>query len=262
MELGLKGKVAIVTGGSKGIGKAIAEEMAAEGARLVICARDKDMLEMAAAEIHEKTEAEVFPVAADLSGLEGVRALVAETVNRFGRVDILVNNAGSIRAGSILNKPDEEWAEDWSLKVFGYLRLAREVIPLMKEQGGGRIVNIIGTAGQQPTAEYIAGGGGNAALMNMTKALAFEGAPHNILVNAVSPGPIRTERWVGIVRTVASEQGRTPEEMEARLVRSYPLKRPGEPGEVAAIAAFLASERASYINGTVIPVDGGDLRGI
>ena len=98
--------------------------------------------------------------------------------------------------------------------------------------------------------------------MNMTKALAFEGAPHNILVNAVSPGPIRTERWVGIVRTVASEQGRTPEEREAMLVRSYPLKRPGEPGEVAAMAVFLASERASYINGTVIPVDGGNLRGI
>ena len=137
MELGLEGRVAIVTGGSKGIGKAIAEEMAAEGARLVICARGKDMLEKAAAEIHEKTEAEVFPVAADLSGLEGVRTLVSEAVSRFGRVDILVNNAGSIRAGSILNKPDEDWAEDWSLKVFGYLRLAREVIPLMKEQGGG-----------------------------------------------------------------------------------------------------------------------------
>jgi NAD(P)-dependent dehydrogenase (short-subunit alcohol dehydrogenase family) len=262
MDLGLMDRIVIVTGGSKGIGRAIAEEMASEGARLVICSRGKDILAKVAENIRRNTRRDVFEVFADLSNIDGVKSLISQTMRHFGRIDILVNNAGSVRAGSILNKPDEDWAEDWSLKVFGYLRMAREVIPIMKSQGGGRIINIIGTAGQQPTAEYIAGGGGNAALMNMTKALAFECASYNILVNAVSPGPIRTERWNTIVQTVASEQGRSPEEMEERLVRSYPLKRPGEPREVAAVVAFLASERSSYINGTTIPVDGGDLRGV
>jgi 3-oxoacyl-[acyl-carrier protein] reductase len=260
MEFGLKGKVAIVTGASKGIGKAIAEELAREGVNLAICARSQASLEDVASAIRQQSDTQVLPVPADLSTLEGVRRLAQRTREHFGTVDILVNNAGAIRSGSLLSKPDEDWLTDWSLKVFGYIRLAREVFPLMQEKGGGRIINIIGTAGRQPNAGYLAGGGANAALMNMTKALADEGALHNILVNAINPGPIRTERWDSLMSQMAAAQGRTPQEVEAAWLRDNPLKRPGEPHEVASLAVFLASQRASYINGVIVPVDGGTIR--
>lgn len=260
MELNLRGKVALVTGASKGIGKAIAEALADEGVNLALCARSQGLLEDVAAAIHQRTDVQVLPVSTDLSTLAGVRTFTQLAVKRFGTVDILVNNAGAIRAGSILAKPDADWQEDWSLKVFGYVRLVREVIPLMQAQGGGRIVNIIGTAGRQPNAGYIAGGGANAALMNITKALADEGAPHNILVNAINPGPIRTERWDSLMATQAAERRQTPQEVEAVWMQNNPLKRPGEVHEVAGLAVFLASERASYINGAIIPVDGGAVR--
>lgn len=260
MELNLRGKVALVTGASKGIGKAIAETLAAEGANLAICARGQALLEEVATSIHQQTDVQVFPVSRDLSTLEGVRTLAQETVSRFGTVDILINNAGAIRAGSLLAKPDEDWQVDWSLKVFGYIRLVREIFPVMQAQGGGRILNIIGTAGRQPNAGYLAGGGANAALMNMTKALADEGAPHNISVNAINPGPIRTERWDSLMATQAAERQVTPQEMEAIWMHDNPFKRAGEPHEVASLAVFLASDRASYINGVIIPVDGGATR--
>ena len=262
MELNMRGQVALVTGASKGIGKAIAESLAAEGVNLAICARGADLLESVAEDLQQRHDVRVLPVSADLSSLDGVQGLVRKTVDRFGTLDVLVNNAGAIRAGSLFSKPDEDWHVDWSLKVFGYMRLIREVMPLMQAKGGGRVVNIIGTAGRQPNAGYIAGGGANAALMNMTKALADEGAPHGILVNAVNPGPIRTERWDSIMATMAQERGRTPQEVEAAWLADNPLKRPGEPGEVASLAVFLASPLASYMTGTIIPVDGGAIRGI
>jgi NAD(P)-dependent dehydrogenase (short-subunit alcohol dehydrogenase family) len=130
----------------------------------------------------------------------------------------------------------------------------------MQQQGGGRIINIIGTAGKQPNANYLAGGGANAALMNITKALGDEGAPHKILVNAIHPGPIRTERWESLMVRMAEEQHKTPQEIEAVWMRDNPLHRPGEPDEVSALAVFLASDRASYINGVAIPIDGGAIR--
>ena len=262
MELNMRGQVALVTGASKGIGKAIAESLAAEGVNLAICARGADLLESVAEDLQQRHDVRVLPVSADLSSLDGVQGLVQQTVARFGTIDVLVNNAGAIRAGSLFSKPDEDWHVDWSLKVFGYMRLIREVMPLMQAKGGGRVVNIIGTAGRQPNAGYIAGGGANAALMNMTKALADEGAPHGILVNAVNPGPIRTERWDSIMATMAQERGATPQEVEAAWLADNPLKRPGEPGEVASLAVFLASPLASYMTGTIIPVDGGAIRGI
>src|SRR2546422_497106 len=225
MELGLHGKVAIVTGASQGIGKAIAEELAAEGVHLALGARRAAVLTAVAQTIQHRTDVQVLPVAVDLSTLEGVRTLTRETLERFGTVDIVVNNAGAIRPGSLLTKPDEEWQVDWSLKVLGYIRLAREVFPVMQAQGGGRIINIIGSAGRQPHAGYLAGGGGNAALMNMTKALADEGAPHRILVNGINPGPIRTERWDMLMTRMAAERGQTPAEIEAEWMRDNPLQR-------------------------------------
>jgi 3-oxoacyl-[acyl-carrier protein] reductase len=262
MELNMRGQVALVTGASKGIGKAIAQALAAEGVNLALCARGADLLEAVAEALQQRHDVRVLPVSADLSSLNGVRSLVQQTVHHFSTVDILVNNAGAIRAGSLFAKPDEDWHTDWSLKVFGYIRLIREILPLMQAKGGGRIVNIIGTAGRQPSADYIAGGGANAALMNMTKALADEGAPHGVLVNAINPGPIRTERWDTLIAAMAAERGLKAQEMEASWMAGNPLKRPGEPHEVAGLTVFLASPLASYMTGTIIPVDGGAIRGI
>ena len=260
MELGLKGKVAMVSGGSRGIGFAIARELAAEGVNLALGARSGPDLETAAEEINRETVVQVLPVAVDLSTLSGVRTFVAVTMERFDRVDILINSAGAIRGGSLLTKPDSDWQEDWDLKLFGYIRMMREVFPIMREAGGGRIVNIIGSAGRRPDPSYIAGGGANAALMNITKALAVEGGSHNILVNGINPGPTRTARWDVMNQGLASEWGKTVPEVEEIRVRDNPLGRPCEPEEVAAVAVFLVSDRASYVNGVVIDLDGGATR--
>jgi NAD(P)-dependent dehydrogenase (short-subunit alcohol dehydrogenase family) len=187
--------------------------------------------------------------------------VVNQTIGRFARIDILVNNAGAVRPGSILSKSDRDWHTEWELKVFGYIRMARKVIPHMKEAGGGRIVNIIGLAGEQPNADFIAGGGGNAALMNMTKAMADEGARFNILVNGINPGPTRTERHKDLMEQLANKKGITPVEAEVEWMTGNPMRRAGNPEEISSVVAFLVSKRASYINGVIIPVDGGGRRG-
>ena len=256
----LEGKVAVVTGASRGIGRAIAEDLASNGAVVVI---NYNASADAANEVVEAIKAnggEALAVQADVSSFDAAETLIKTAIDTYGHVDILVNNAGAIRSGSLLSKPDEDWLTDWSLKVFGYIRLSREVYPIMQEKGSGRIINIIGTAGRQPNAAYLAGGGANAALMNMTKALADEGAPHNILVNAINPGPIRTERWGSLMSQLSVAQGRTPQEVEAAWLHGNPLQRPGEPHEVAGLVVFLASQRASYINGVIVPIDGGAIR--
>ena len=260
MDFGLRGKTAIVTGASQGIGAAIARAMAAEGMRLAICGRNARRLDALANELSAAHEVQIVPVVADLSEQQGVDRLVREALSALGGVEVLVNNAGAIRGGSLLTKPDAEWQEDWALKLFGYIRLTRAVFPLMRAAGGGRVINIIGQAGRQPKADYLAGGAANAAIMNMTKALGDEGGPHNILVNGISPGPIRTERWHALMARTAQDGGKTPAAAEAQWMASNPLRRAGEPEEVAALAVFLAARQASYINGAIIPVDGGDQR--
>src|SRR2546429_1072848 len=186
MDLELKEKIALVTGASGGIGRAIARGLAAEGARVALCARDKATLETAAAEIARETRAEPFIVAGDLSRLEEVERAAREVHRRFGRIDILVNNAGAIRGGDFLTIPDAQWADDWSLKLLGYIRVARAVFPLMRAQGGGRIINVVGAAARNPTTGYLPGGVANAGLGNFTKGLDDLGPPHGILVTAVS----------------------------------------------------------------------------
>jgi NAD(P)-dependent dehydrogenase (short-subunit alcohol dehydrogenase family) len=261
MDLGIKEKIAIITGASKGIGKAIAKELAGEGVHLVLCAREKEGLETAAEELRNGSNVEVLIVPVDLSKNEGVDKLVRQAIEHFERIDILINNAGAIRPGTILTKPDGDWQVDWALKIFGYVRMIRKVFPGMQQSGGGRIVNIIGLAGEQPNAGFLAGGGANAALMNMTKALADEGAPYNILVNGVNPGPTRTERHKDLMARLAEEKNVTPAEAEAEWIGSNPMKRAANPEEIAAVVAFLVSQRSSYVNGVIIPVDGGGRRG-
>jgi len=262
MELGLTGKTVLVTGGSKGIGRATARAMAAEGARVMICSRSAPALEEAAGAIRRETGQAVETVAADLSRLEGVERAAATTIQRFGRLDVLVNNAGAIKGGDFLAIPDEEWMTGWSLKLLGYVRMARSVLPQMRTQGGGRIVNVVGMAARNPATTYMMGGAANAALINFTKALADLGAPSNILVTAVSPGPVRTDRWDSLQRQQAAAAGTDLETFVKEQNRGFPLGRIALPEEVADLVCFLASDRASFLTGIAITVDGGMSRGV
>jgi len=261
MELGLEGRVALVTGGSKGIGRACAAGLAAEGCRLALCARGAEALAGAAAEVGAKG-AEVLTVPADLAEAEAAGRVVEATIARFGRLDVLVNNAGAIRGGDFLGTPAEQWAEDWRLKLLGYTRMAQAVLPRMRARRWGRIINIIGAAARNPTPDYMAGGIANAGLINFTRALADLGAPDQILVTAVSPGATATERWDGLVVQRARAQGRPAEDLRRELEAKQPLGRIGRPADVADLVVFLASERASFITGVSITVDGGASRGV
>ena len=262
MELGLKGKTVLVTGGSKGIGRATARALAAEGARVMICSRSAPALEEAAGAIRRETGQAVEIVAADLSRLEGVESAAAAAIQRLGRLDVLVNNAGAIKGGDFLAIPDDEWMTGWSLKLLGYIRMARAVLPQMRTQGGGRIVNVVGMAARNPATTYMMCGAANAALINFTKALADLGAPSNILVTAVSPGPVKTDRWDSLQRQQAAAAGKDLETFVKEQNRNLPLGRIALPEEVADLVCFLASDRASFLTGIAITVDGGMSRGV
>ncbi len=252
MNLELAGKVAIVTGGSKGIGRATALTLAAEGAAVMVCARGKAALEETVATARQTEGARVVPVEADLTKLDDIRRVVRRCIEEFGRIDILVNNAGSARPGEFQKISDDDWHADFELKFFGYVRMAREVMPVMAAQSSGAIVNVIGTGGLRPSAAYMVGGAANAALNHFTKALADEGAKHRVRVVGVNPGPILTERLRLFSERAA--HGRKIEEVYARMT---PLGRPGEAQEVADLIAFLASPRAGFIHGANITIDGG-----
>jgi NAD(P)-dependent dehydrogenase (short-subunit alcohol dehydrogenase family) len=262
METGLSGKVAMVSGASKGIGRAVAEKLAAEGVSLSLCARSADPLRTVARALEDKHGVGVLTVPADLGRGEDIERWADATVKRFGGVDVLVNNAGAAQGGPFLTLPDQAWLDSWQVKLFGYIRVARAVFPHLVARGGGRIVNVIGIAGWQPMDNYMIGGAANAALLNFTKALADEGAPHGILVTGVNPGPIRTDRWDGILVKWGAARGVTPDEAERDILKGVPLRRPGTPDEVANLVVFLASDLATYITGTTIAIDGGMTRTI
>ena len=262
MELGLSGKTALVTGGSKGIGLAVARALSAEGVRVMICSRDAGALERAASQIGSATGREVLTCAADLSELSAVARVAKDAMSRLGRIDVLVNNAGAIKGGDFLATPDEEWLNGWSLKLLGYIRMAREVLPHMQRQGGGRIVNVVGAAARNPSPTYMMGGTANAALINFTKALSDLGAKSNVLVTGVSPGPVKTERWDTLMAQQAGAAGRDVESFTKDQNAGMPLGRIALPEEVADLVCFLASDRASFLTGITITVDGGATRGV
>jgi 3-oxoacyl-[acyl-carrier protein] reductase len=262
MDLGLTGKVALVTGASKGIGKAIALTLASEGARLAVVARDAGALDKVVAECRDRGRKDGVAVAADLSRLDEVERVVREVSERCGRIDILVNNAGAIRGGAFLTIPDEQWTHDWNLKLLGYIRMARAVFPSMQAQGGGRICNVTGAAARNPAATYLTGGAANAALTNFTKGLADLGAPSKILVTAVSPAATRTERWDSLIAQQAAASGRSVAELQAEAEAPYKLGRIATAQDIADAVTFLVSERASFITGICLVVDGGATRGV
>lgn len=262
MDLELTGKTALVTGGSRGIGRAVALALATEGARVAVCARDPRALGDATGEIRRRTGHEAVAVVADLSRLDEVTRIVDETLRRLGSIDILVNNAGAIRGGDFIKTPDEQWITDWSLKLLGYIRMCRAVFPLMQSQGGGRICNVVGAAARNPTPAYLAGGAANAALINFTKGLADLGAPAGVLVTAVSPAATRTERWESLTAQQAATAGRPVGEFRREAESKYPLGRIATPEDVASLVCFLVSSRASFLTGICITVDGGSSRGV
>jgi NAD(P)-dependent dehydrogenase (short-subunit alcohol dehydrogenase family) len=238
----------------------VALGLARDGAHLALNARGREPLERLAAEIAERHGVGVVPVRGDMSQPADIQAFAARTVERFGRIDVLVNSAGSSQGGIFWEVPDETWTDSWGLKLFGYVRLMRAVIPHMMRQGGGRIVNIVGNTGKQPIQTMLPGASANAALLTITKGVADAVARHNIIVNAVSPGPIRTERWDTLMERLGKAVGTSAEEYEASFVRDIPLGRVGRPEEMADLVVFLASERASYLTGVSITADGGMTR--
>jgi 3-oxoacyl-[acyl-carrier protein] reductase len=252
MELGLQGKVAAITGGSGGIGKATALRLAQEGAMVAICGRRADVLQQAADEINA-AGGSVLTVVADVTNPADCQRFIAETVQRFGRLDILVNNAGSSNANHFESVDDEVWQTDLELKLFGAIRCARAAIPHMKQQGGGRIINITMVGGKQPGAKSMPTTISRAAGQALTKALSRDMAEYNILVNTVCVGLIKS----GQLRRGAERAGLRPEERYEQMGKNIPLGRVGEAEEAANVITFLASAAASYVTGSSINVDGG-----
>jgi NAD(P)-dependent dehydrogenase (short-subunit alcohol dehydrogenase family) len=244
--------VAVVTGGTEGIGRATAMRLAQEGAHVAICARTRDAVENTTAEI-QKHGAQVLGMAADMSKADDIERFMKAVVDRFGRIDILVNNAGTSKRGAFLELTDEEWASDIELKVFGAIRCTRLVVPHMKKNGGGRIVNITISSAKQPGAQSYPTSVSRAAGLAITKALSKEFAPDNILVNTVCIGKIKS----GQHERRYTREGKTAEEYYAAAAKEIPMKRVGEAEEVANVITFLVSDAASYVTGSSINLDGG-----
>jgi len=257
MDLQLNGKKAIVTGGSEGIGKAITLALAKEGVDVAICARRKSLLEDTSAEINKATNRTVVPIVADLTKTEDANSFIEQAVEKLGGVDILINNAGSAAGGVLEFLTDDDWEAALQLKFFGYVRCTRAVVPCMKKQGGGRIVNLIGNDGVKPSYWEIAPGAANAAGQNLTISLAAQYGNDNISFVAVNPGPVRTERWSGLVKAMARDMNISVEEADQLAPKSIPLGRIAECVEVANLVTYLASPLAHFVNGTMIEIDGG-----
>jgi 3-oxoacyl-[acyl-carrier protein] reductase len=257
MDLGLKNKIALVTAASRGLGRAVAEELAVEGASLVICSRQADAIERVASEITGTTGAEVLGLAADVANPVEVARLVQSGIERFGRIDILVTNAGGPPAGQFDSFTLAQWEAATRLLLHSAVELARHTLPGMKERRWGRILNITSIAVKQPVDNLILSNSLRAAVTGFARTLANEVAGFGVTVNNIMPGYTRTERVEELAQMMSEKQGITPAEFIARWEKEIPLGRIGEPREFAALAAFLVSERASYITGTSIPVDGG-----
>jgi 3-oxoacyl-[acyl-carrier protein] reductase len=258
MELGLKGKVALVAAASRGLGRASARALAREGARLVVCSRSRERIEEAAREIVAASGVEVVPVQADVRSYEDIRRFVATARDRFGRVDILVTNAGGPRPGRFADMSDEDWWEAWNLTFMSVVRLVREALPLMPE--GGSIINIVSTSVKQPIENLVLSNTVRPAVIGLAKSLSLELAPRGIRVNNVLPGAFLTDRMRELMGGEAEREGVSFEEVVARRARTVPLGRVGQPEELGDLVAFLASERASYITGVSIQIDGGIVR--
>lgn len=262
MDLGLRNRVAIVAASSRGLGKACALELAREGATVVVCARGAECLAATAAEIQAVSAVKVRSIPTDLTIAAQIEHLVGETLRRFGRVDVLVTNNGGPPAGSFGDFDDKAWFAAHQLTLMSAVRLIRAVLPAMRAQRWGRIINITSVSAKQPIDNLVLSNVYRPGVIGLAKTLSTEVAVDGITVNNVAPGYTRTDRVLELARGRAAEQGKAVEEVLDETAASYPMQRMGEPEELAALVAFLASERAGYITGTTIQVDGGYVRGL
>ncbi|MSQ71508.1 MAG: SDR family NAD(P)-dependent oxidoreductase [Betaproteobacteria bacterium] len=261
MDLGLKGKACIVTGASRGIGIEVARVLAGEGADVALLARDSKRLEAVAAEIRSGGT-RAFPVVADLSTEQGVAEGMQSAIRQLGRVDVLINNAGSSPLGSFDKVTDADWLESFALKPMGYVRAIRAVLPAMRAQHRGRIVNVIGAGGRWAVAEYVMGSM-NAAALHLTKSLAELLGPEGITVTAVNPGPTGpTERLDKVFKAWSAHHGRDEAEFKAEYIRGLPLRRMATTVEMARLIVLMASELTEYTTGGALQADGATARGV
>jgi 3-oxoacyl-[acyl-carrier protein] reductase len=261
MDLGLRDRVALVAAASKGLGRAVAEELAAEGARLTICARGATELEQTRAAI-VRTGADVQAVVADLATRDGIDRVAREALDRYGRVDVLVTNAGGPPAGPFEQHAWEQWESAVHLTLRSAVELTRHVLPGMRERRWGRVINITSIAVKQPVEGLILSNSLRAAVTGWARTLATEVAPHGITVNNVLPGYTRTARVEQLNAVRAQAEGVAVEEIQRRVEQQIPMHRLGDPREFAGLVAFLASERASYITAQSVAIDGGWIRSL
>ena len=257
MDLQLEGKTALVTGGSEGIGKGITLALAKEGVDVAICARRKDVLEKTAAEIAKQTNRKIVAIPADLRKDADAKNFIEQAHDALGRIDIMINNAGSAAGGVIEHLTEDDWDKGLQLKFMGYVRCLRYALPIMVKQGGGRVVNLIGNDGVKPSYWEICPGAANAAGQNLTLSLAGQYGKNGISFCAVNPGPVRTERWVGLVNAMSRDMKLSYEQADQLAPSSIPMGRIAEVEEVANLVVMLASPLMHMVNGTMIEIDGG-----
>ena len=262
MDLGLKGKVAFVTGGSMGIGYAVTRRLAEEGARVAITARSAERLEQAAGELARATGGEVVGFAGDMGSAEDVERTVEQATERLGAIDILVTCAGSSPGGLLEELTEEDWHTSLNLKFMGYVRTCRAVIPRMRANGGGSVVLVVGNDGLKPSYWEMTAGAANAADLNFASSLAEQYGADGIRVNTVNPGPVNTTRWDTLEKAFARDLGVDQQTAHELAESSIALGRICEPEEVADLVAYLASRRASFVHGAHIPIDGGQRKAI
>jgi len=263
MDLGLAGKNVIVTAGSGGLGYHIARAYTSEGASVTVSARNPDRLEAAVAKIRMETGGSITAVVADVTDADAIGAMIDQVEERHGGIDVLVSNSGGANTAPFIDMTDDLWRDAAETKIIPQIRAARLVFRKMIARGaGGRIIFMAGTHGRQPHAHAITAGYCNAALQNVNKALSEDGGPHNILSNVINPGPFATDRMVYLAQEKARDENIPIEQAVAELTAETVLKRYGKPEELAAVAVFLGSAQASYVTGSTIDVDGGQVKTI
>lgn len=262
MDLGLQGSTALVTGASKGIGRATALTLAEEGCEVVINARTPEDLEQTAKELADATGGKVIPIAGDMSDPEDVERVVKESIEALGHLDILITCAGSSPGGLIEELTEEHWRVSLGLKFMGYVRSCKAVLPHMRERGSGSIVLVVGNDGLKPSYWEVTAGAANAADINFASSAAEQYGRYGVRVNTVNPGPVNTDRWDGLEKAFARDKKVDQDRAHELAVSSIPLGRICEPEEVANVVAFVASPRASFVNGAHIPIDGAQRKAL